>query len=73
VIAAYHIDHDNWDNARALQDAKAHSMGYFQFPRQSYIRDFQPRIVDAKATAPTDATAAVLPVAGIPSAAGVNN
>ena len=41
VIAAYHIDHDQWDNARALKDAKAHRMSYFQFPRQSYIRDFR--------------------------------
>jgi len=73
VIAAYHIDHDRWDNARALQDAKSHSMSFLQFPRQNYIRDFQPRIVDAKATAPAGATAAVLPVAGIPSAAGVKN
>ncbi|HKE24890.1 MAG TPA: tyrosine-protein phosphatase [Bryobacteraceae bacterium] len=50
VIAAYHIDHDKWDNARALQDAKAHHMGTFQFPRQSYIRNFKPRAQDATAT-----------------------
>ena len=49
VIAAYHIDHDNWDNARALKDAKAHSMSSFQLPRQSYIRNFRPRTVEAKA------------------------
>lgn len=47
VIAAYHIDHDKWDNSRALQDAKAHSMSFFQIPRQNYIKDFRPRIVDA--------------------------
>src|SRR5712691_8249957 len=43
VIAAYHIDHHKWDNARALQDAKAHSMSIFQFQRQKYIQDFRPR------------------------------
>lgn len=43
VVAAYHIDHDKWDNARALQDAKAHHMSFFQFPRQSYIRSFKAR------------------------------
>ena len=55
VIAAYHIDHDKWDNARALQDAKAHSMSAFQFQRQRYIQDFRSGIVDAKA--PADAAA----------------
>src|SRR6266849_1929051 len=52
VIAAYHIDHYKWDNARALQDAKAHSMSVFQFQRQKYIQEFRPRIIDAKATSP---------------------
>jgi protein-tyrosine phosphatase len=51
VIAAYHIDHDNWDNARALQDAKAHSMSPFQAPRMEYIRNFRPRMVEADAAA----------------------
>ena len=41
VIAAYHIDHDNWDNTRALKDAKAHSMSFFQVPRQNFILHFQ--------------------------------
>ena len=43
VIAAYHIDHDSWDNARALQDAKAHSMSFFQLPRENFIRQFEAR------------------------------
>lgn len=43
VIAAYHIDHDHWDNARALRDAKAHSMSVFQLPRENFIRQFQAR------------------------------
>lgn len=43
VIAAYHVDHDHWDNAHALQDAKAHSMSPFQLPRQNFIREFQAR------------------------------
>ena len=49
VIAAYHIDHDKWDNLRALKDAKAHSMSFFQLPRERYIRDFRPRVVEATA------------------------
>ncbi len=43
VIAAYHIDHDNWANARALSDARAHSMSFFQLPRENFIRHFQAR------------------------------
>ena len=73
VIAAYHIDHDKWDNARALLDAKAHSMSVFQFQRQKYIQDFRPRIIDAKATSPADGAVAVLPVAATPAEAGVKN
>lgn len=52
VIAAYHIDHDKWDNARALQDAKAHDMSSFQHPRQAFIKTFQARpVVTAAAPA----------------------
>ena len=56
VIAAYHIAHDKWDNARALKDAKAHSMSFFQIPRQNYIQNFRPHTVDAKSTPPSDAS-----------------
>jgi protein-tyrosine phosphatase len=42
VIAAYRIDHDHWDNSRALKEALSCGMSFFQFPRQSYIRKFQP-------------------------------
>src|SRR6266478_1976661 len=73
VIAAYHIDHDKWDNVRALQDAKAHSMSVFQFQRQKYIQDFRPRIIDAKATSPADGAVAVVPVAATPAEAGIKN
>jgi protein-tyrosine phosphatase len=66
VIAAYHIDHDKWDNARALQDAKKHSMSHFQFPRQDYIKEFRPRTIDAKVASPADTNAA-------PAVAGVKN
>lgn len=52
VIGAYRIDHDHWDNAKALQEAKAIGMSFFQFPRQSFIRDFQARAVEAKTTTP---------------------
>lgn len=72
VIAAYHIEHDKWDNARALNDAKAHSMSFFQFPRQNYIKNFQPQTVDAKASSAGAGVAAATPVAAT-LAAGVQN
>jgi len=50
VIAAYHIDHDHWENARALRDAKAHNMGFFQIPREEFIKHFRPRIEANKVT-----------------------
>ena len=56
VIAAYHIDHDKWDNAHALSDAKAHDMSSFQLPRQAFIKSFQARpvvVTAAPAPAPT--------------------
>jgi len=57
VMAAYRIDHDHWDNARALSEAKSEGMGFFQHPRASFIRGFQARTIEAKAgvKAPADA------------------
>jgi tyrosine-protein phosphatase SIW14 len=43
VIAAYRIDQDHWDNARALKEAMTSHMSAFQVPRQKFIRDFQSR------------------------------
>ena len=54
VIAAYRIDHDHWDNFRALKEAMSRGMSFFQVPRQSYILRFQPRTI-----APTDAAKTV--------------
>jgi len=42
VIAAYRIDHDHWDNSRALKEAMEFGMGFFQVQRQKFIRKFQP-------------------------------
>ena len=59
VIAAYRIDHDHWESTRALSEAKSEGMGFFQSPRESFIRAFQPRPVEAKTdvTATSDASA----------------
>jgi protein tyrosine phosphatase (PTP) superfamily phosphohydrolase (DUF442 family) len=71
VIAAYHINHDRWDNQKALKDAMAHKMSFFQFPRQGFIKGFQARTIAADAApAPTPNAAAA---AAVPAAAGVKN
>jgi len=54
IIASYRIDHDRWDNAQALREAKALGMSFFQLPRQSFIRTFQRR----------EAVAAAAPLTG---------
>ena len=50
VIAAYRIDHDHWDNSRALKEALSFGMSPLQLPRQNFIRKFQPQTIkkDAK-------------------------
>ena len=58
VIASYRIEHDGWDNARALKEAMANGMSFFQFPRQSFIRNFQARTIEAKTTPAAEPAAA---------------
>jgi len=48
VIAVYRIEHDQWENGRALSEAKALGMGTFQLPRQSYIRAYEPQRIQAR-------------------------
>jgi protein tyrosine/serine phosphatase len=43
VIAAYRIDQEKWDNARALREAMADGMSPRQVPRKKFIRTFQSR------------------------------
>src|SRR3984893_5407544 len=57
VIAAYRLDHDGWDNTRALKEAMGSGMSFLQFPRQAYIRAFLPRTVDARNTSVRDGAA----------------
>jgi tyrosine-protein phosphatase SIW14 len=57
VIAAYRIDHDKWDNARALREALATGMRWMQFQRQRYISTFSARTTDAADVKPVAAPA----------------
>jgi tyrosine-protein phosphatase SIW14 len=42
VVACYRIQHDGWNNKRALEEAKAHGMSSFERAMQSYILHFTP-------------------------------
>jgi protein tyrosine phosphatase (PTP) superfamily phosphohydrolase (DUF442 family) len=74
VIAAYQIDFHKWDNVRALKDAKSHGMSFFQFPRQSYVKNFQSRNVNTNAAAkPAEAGSGLtLPALAVSAAAEKN-
>ena len=50
VIGAYRIHHDHWSNDRALSEAKSDGMGFFQFPRENYIRNFHSQLLEANST-----------------------
>lgn len=60
VIASYRIEHDGWDHARALSEAKADGMSIFQHPREDYILGFQGRKLEAKIAVPGAASSAVV-------------
>ncbi len=43
VIACYRIQHDGWDNRRALAEAKEHGMSRLERGMQAYILHFTPK------------------------------
>jgi protein tyrosine phosphatase (PTP) superfamily phosphohydrolase (DUF442 family) len=67
VIAAYRIEHDHWSNDRALKEADADGMSFFQFPRKNYIRNFHPQIKGAVSAPKGDETK--VPASTVPGAA----
>jgi len=64
VIAAYRIDHDNWDNPRALAEAVQNHMSRFQFERRKFISTYHGKSASAAASAGA---------ASAPSAASAKN
>ncbi len=42
VIACYRIQHDGWDNQRALEEAKSYGMSSLEWKMQAFIRHFTP-------------------------------
>ena len=73
VIGAYRVEHDHWSNDRALSEAKSDGMSFFQGPRESYIRKFQPRVIEASNVIEAKSVSAggvsKVPVAEVPAVA----
>jgi len=44
VIACYRIQHDHWDNTKALAEARSMGMSWYQLAIQHYVRDYKPKI-----------------------------
>ncbi len=42
VVACYRIQHDQWDNARALHEAREYGMSWYQFPLKRYVLAYHP-------------------------------
>ena len=40
VIACYRIQHDRWENARALKEARDLGMSWFELPKQQFVMGF---------------------------------
>ncbi len=60
VIACYRVEHDHWQNDRALAEARSMGMSWFQTAIQSYVRKYQPRDLAALAPKTLDASATVV-------------
>jgi protein tyrosine/serine phosphatase len=43
VIACYRIEHDHWENEKALSEARTLGMSWFQVAIQHYVKGFTPR------------------------------
>jgi tyrosine-protein phosphatase SIW14 len=56
VIACYRIEHDRWKNDQALREAKSLGMSFFERAIQRYVREFQPRTLDASIAMDASAT-----------------
>ena len=72
VIACYRIEHDHWQNDRALSEARNMGMSWFQLAIQHYVQSYQPRDVNAataslEASSPAPASAVL--AAAVPQSA----
>src|SRR4051812_22097316 len=43
VLACYRMEHDNWSNREALDEARSYGMSWYQFPLIRYVSSYRPR------------------------------
>lgn len=63
VVAVYRISHDQWDNKKALSEAKSNGMSFFERAIQHYVMDYKPAV--AVATAGADTASSVTDTRGV--------
>jgi len=51
VVACYRIEHDHWDNSKALTEARTFGMSWLERAMQSYVRHYQVTAHDSLQTA----------------------
>jgi len=64
VVAVYRISHDQWDNKKALSEAKSNGMSIFERAIQHYVMDFKPAVTLA-ATSGADSTSSIADTRGV--------
>jgi len=42
VVACYRVQHDGWQNQKALSEAREYGMSWYQFPLQRYVKSYEP-------------------------------
>jgi tyrosine-protein phosphatase SIW14 len=63
VVAVYRISHDQWDNKRALTEAKSYGMSFFERAIQSYVMNYRPSVT--LATAGADSASPIADTRGV--------
>jgi len=63
VVAVYRISHDQWENKKALSEAKSYGMSFFERAIQHYVMDYKPTF--ALATAGADSAASLTDTRGV--------
>jgi tyrosine-protein phosphatase SIW14 len=71
VIACYRVEHDNWQNDRAVSEARSLGMSWYELAIQHYVLNFRPKSINADAPTALEASAPASSQAGpIASAVG---
>lgn len=61
VVACYRVEHDHWDNAKALKEARHLGMSWFEFPKQQFVMAFRPGGVPEPTIVPVGVPALIAP------------